>query len=186
MRRRAVATVALLALAGVGAAAYVVTRDDRAPRPRLTSAQLVGYTDAVLPALRTGGAVVEQQMKPALVDFPTATGAMAAKLASDAASWADQLGSVREQVAAVTPPAELQGAAAGFDGALAKYIEAARQFRVAVLTPRGGRGAELQRGYTLATEADDTYDDASAIIQDWRRRLGLGATPDFPDPAERN
>jgi hypothetical protein len=181
-RRHAVAAglTLVVVLSAVAATAYVSSR--RTSRHEgLTAAELTSYTGAVLPPLREGGRVVEQEMKPTIGDLVSGklTGTT---FAGRVDTWLADLSRVRGEVAAVPPPAELRPAATGFDDALGRYLAAAEAFRAAALAPAARRQAALDHGYAVATEADHRYDTASAVIQGWRRRLGLGPTADFPDP----
>lgn len=183
MRREVVAALAAAVVVGLSATAitvYLAARDDG--RPALTTEALTAYQEAVLPHLREGGGLVEQGMKPAATELAKATGKAAARIASDATGWADALGQIRANVAAVPTPEPLREAATGFDRALARYVDAARQFGTAARTPLPQRAPVLANGYEIAHDADTLYDAASAVIQRWRRRLGLAPTTDFPDP----
>jgi hypothetical protein len=178
-RRRVVAVVAVLALAGAGAAVAAFVADDE---PSLTAKQLVAYQAAIHPPLSDGGRTVEQGMKPALADITDGGQVPVSAIAAESDRWVADLNAVRAKVAAVPPPGELRDAAALFDRALERYVAAAAAFGRAARAPVEQRQALLDEGIASAREADRTYDDASRVIQQWRRRLGLGATSDFPDP----
>jgi hypothetical protein len=177
----AVTAVVLLGLSAAGVTAYLGSRHD-GNGGRLTRSELAAYQAGILPPLREGGVVVEQRMKPAVSGLAQAPAAALAQVAADAPSWVGQLAAVRTKVAAVPAPAELAEAAAGFDRALARYAEAARQFGAAADAPAASRAAAAAAAVDVARDADALYDGASAVIQRARRRLGLGPTPDFPDP----
>jgi hypothetical protein len=181
-RIAAVTTVALLGLSA-GTTAYLVSRHPA--KPALTTGALAAYQDAVLPSLREGGRIVQQEMKATVGDIESASGPEAARLASTTRNWESALAAVRAHVAAVPAPEALREASLGFDDALGRYIDAARQFGAAASTPLPARPPIMAKAYETARDADMVYDRASAVIQRWRHRFGLPSSPDFPDPDER-
>jgi hypothetical protein len=156
-RRILPAVVALVVAVGAVLAVRLATAGDA-----LTSAELVAYQAAIHPPLSEGGRLVQERLKPA---------APAGTPVAEADGWARELDAIRARVAAVDPPDELAGAHRLFDTALAQYAETARLVA-------DGSGDAVAAG----ERADATYDDASRILQRERRRLGLGATAEFPDP----
>jgi hypothetical protein len=182
-RRVAAALAAVLVGGALGAGAYAFRHHDAPARPRLTTAELSAYQAGVLPPLREGGQVVEQELKPAVADL--AAGKVSGPaFAAQTTGWLGRLAEVRRQVAGVVPPPDLRPAADGFDRALARYADTVRAFGAAASASKAGREAALANAYEVALDADHLYDTASAVIQQWRRRLGLGTTPDFPNPSE--
>jgi hypothetical protein len=178
-RRAAVVTAAVAAVVLSAAAAAAYVAGHRTEKPKLTSQELAAYQGALIVPLREGGRVVEQDMKPTVTDFTQGTVTPAA-LSERSATWVDELTRVREQVAAVPAPDPLRPASAGFDRALARYVDAARGFGTAARAT--DRTAALDAAYTIANDADHLYDSASAVLQRVRRDLGLDPSSDFPDP----
>lgn len=151
--------------------------------PGLSKARLVSYESAIAAPLKDGGRTVEQGMKPALADLNVDHVTPPAMIAREARQWVADLTDVRARVAAVTPPAQLRAVSRGFDEALTLYVEAARWFERAATADALQRSALLDKGYAAAKRADAAYDAASRLLQTARHRVGLGSSPDFPDPS---
>lgn len=156
---------------------------DAPPKPPpLTADQLLAYERAVIPHLKDGGRTVEQGMKPGVDDLLNRHVVPPATIAAEADRWAADLTRVRDTVNGIDPPRALAEAGRLFVTALDTYIRAARTFGEAARAPEARRREIANRGYDLGRDADRTYDAASRILQTERRRLGLGPSPDFPDP----
>jgi hypothetical protein len=187
--RRWALVIAFLLIAGFAVAAGIAattggSKPKATPTPGLTAAELTAYTEAVLPALSDGGKTIEQGMKPALAALSGSDkNVPPAAVAGEAQAWVRDLRDVRGRVAAVPAPAALREAARLFDTALGQYVAAAETFGLAAAATGRERTQLVDQGVATARAGDATYDDASRIIQDLRRRLGLGPTADFPDPS---
>jgi len=147
--------------------------------PSLTVRQLNAYQAAITPALRDGGATVQEGMKPAISDLVAQHIVPPQEMIREARGWVASLQENRKTVAAVRAPAALKQAQELFLTALDHYIEAARDFGNAA-GDASTRQQWLQKVYAAGTAGDETYDQASAILQKWRHTLGLPSSPDFP------
>jgi hypothetical protein len=184
-RRRRLVLVALvlvIVIPGALLVALAAGSDGGEDRPALTAAELEAYTGAVHPVLSRGGQVVERDMKPA-VRVLAEPRADAKAVREGAPLWVRRLTTARADVAAVPPPPALAGLPAMFDRALELYIQAAGLLGAAARTTGDERTRTLDEAVAKARAADRAYDDASRVIQDWRRRLGLDPSPQFPDPS---
>ena len=169
-------------LAATALTAVLAARDSGDDAPTLTRQELEAYEKAVVPLLREGGQVVELGMKAGVTDLSKPGGVPAEAIAGESDAWIRVLNTVRDELALMTPPPALAEAHRLFGDALRRYVEAARIFGEAARGPAAGRQAVIDRGLDIAESADDVYDAASAIVQRWRRDLGLGPSADFPDP----
>jgi len=172
-KRVLTAVLAFVAVA-VGVVTVVLARDTE---PAVTREELLLYQAEIYPPLANGGRTVEQGMKPAVPDVRAGKVA-----ASEAEGWVMSLRAVREEVLLVDVPPGLRDAAGLFATALDKYVEAAETFQQAAGAGAAERDTLVDAAVALAEEADRAYDDASRVIQQWRRRLGLGPSAQFPDP----
>lgn len=173
MSKRALTALLAFVAVAVFVGTIVVTRETT---PSLTREELLTYQDAIHPLMSDGGRTVEQGMKPGVPDV------RAGKVAtSEAEGWVTALQAVREQVVAVEAPPALRDAARLFREALDSYVDAADALRRAT-GDADRRETLVDFAVTTAESADRTYDEASLILQNWRRRLGLGSTAEFPDP----
>lgn len=174
MSKRVLTAVLALVAVAVGIVTVVLSRDTK---PAVSREELLLYQAEIYPPLANGGRTVEQGMKPALDDLRAGKVA-----AAEADGWVRSLVAVRDEVRLVDVPPGLRDAAALFSDALDRYVSAAETLRQSVDADGERRGTLVDAGVVLAQQADRSYDNASRIIQQWRRRLGLPPTPDFPDP----
>lgn len=153
------------------------------------AAQLT-YERAVVPLITDGGKTVELGIKVGISDLddtrPSDDGHHAlapAVVAAQATSWAADLHALAARLRAIAPPPPLIDAHAGFVAALDEYGRAAELVRDAASADAAARGALLDEARAAGRHADERFDAASALLQTARGQLGLGTSPDFPDPA---
>jgi hypothetical protein len=174
-----VATIAVLGGLAVGATAVALVgsaqrRDDRAA--------YLGYERAVLPSLREGGRIVQQEMKPSLREL--AEGEIAQEAALErATAWRGELAKVLAEVVALRPPSFLGDIEARWTAAIAGYRQIPGLFEQASRQTGPARARLLEQAAGAGARADKLFDKASAVMQFHRRRLGLGSTAHLPDPA---
>lgn len=147
--------------------------------PSLTVHQVNAYQAAITPPLKDGGATVQEGMKPAISDLVVQHVVPPKNMVGEAGGWVVSLQADRKTVAAVHVPKALAHAQRLFLVALDHYIEAARDFGIAA-GDASTRQQWLQKVYAAGAAGDQTYDEASAILQGWRHTLGLPSSPDFP------
>jgi hypothetical protein len=174
-----IATVAVLAGLAAGATAVALVgsaqrRDDRAAYLR--------YERALLPALREGGRIVQQEMKPSLREL--GDGSITQKLAVDrATAWYRQFTMILADVGTLRPPSFLGDVERRWVAAIVAYRKISTLFEQAAKQPGAARVKLLEQAAAAGSRADALFDDASRVMQLHRRRLGLGATGRLPDPA---
>lgn len=173
-----VAAGAIAAVAGITAIAWTAVGAASRSHDR---ARLVAYEEAIADHARRGGRVTEQEAKPSLRAF--ADGELDGEtFAERAEAWARVMGQVKADFLAATPPGFLEEIEARWARALDTYIEAFGLFARAGRAGGAERERLLDEGIATADRADDLFDEASALLQAARRRLGLDPTPNFPDP----
>jgi hypothetical protein len=72
---------------------------------------------------------------------------------------------------------------AGWDAAIGAYLITVDAFQTVGRADPGTVSAAVDQAATLAEQADKLFDRVAGVIQFHRRRLGLGATPNLPDPS---
>jgi hypothetical protein len=178
LRRPVLYTVAVLLALGGGATAVFLRgsaqrRDDRAA--------IVAYESAVYPIVKEGGRVVQEEMKPSLRQF--VEGEIAAdELLRRAGSWRRAFEKVRSDVLVLQPPAFLRAIEPRWTRAFDAYLQTITAFEAVARAPASERRARLDQVSTAGTTADHLYDQAVELIRSHRRRLGLGPSPNFPEP----
>ncbi len=177
-RRPTVLALPALLLAAIVVVLVLVSLTSQSS-PALTAHQLNAYQAAITPAMRDGGATVQEGMKPAISDLVDQHVVPPKNMVGEAEGWVVSLQADRKTVAAVHVPKALAQAQRLFLVALDHYIEAARDFGIAA-GDASTRQQWLQKVYAAGTAGDQTYDEASGILQNWRRTLGLPSSPDFP------
>jgi hypothetical protein len=174
-----IATIAVLGGLAVGATAVALAgsaqrRDDRAAYLR--------YERALLPSLRDGGRIVQQEMKPSIREL--GDGELTQKTALErAGAWRAQFARILADVKALDPPGFLVGIEPRWGRAVDAYAQIADMFTRAVDASGTERSRLLEQVAAIGTRADSLFDDASRVMQFHRRRLGLGSTSKLPDPA---
>lgn len=178
-RRPLVYSIALVVALGSGATTvFLVGSSNR----RADRAALVAYERALLPAVREGGRIVEQEMKPTLREI--AEGAITpAQLLDRTAAWRRVFIRVRADLLALDPPTLLGAIEPKWGAAMGAYLATVDAFEAVSRADAGGRDAALSRAEDAGGRADDLFDRAAAIVQFHRRRLGLGSSPNLPDRA---
>jgi len=173
-----IATVAVLTGLAAGATAVALVgsaqrRDDRAAYLR--------YERALLPSLREGGRIVQQEMKPSLRALPT--GEISRSVALErAASWREEFNQVLRDVTALSPPSFLGDVERRWVATIDAYRSVADLFAQSANLEGADRTLLLDRAATAGARADDLFDGASSVMQFHRHRLGLGSTSSLPNP----
>lgn len=182
------------ALVAVGLSTYLVLgRDGSPPVPaeadvvELTVEELLAYEEGFVAVARDVGRLIEvgpadaHSMKGAVgaVDRGELHGAA---LRQEARSFDEGLVRAASRLEALSVPPGLEEAQSGLLRALRHYRELARVLGRAADTDEPAElDALLDRAVALGGRADRAFDEASTVIQDHRRRLGLGATSELPD-----
>lgn len=172
---------AALGLAGVLGAAgmYLIGTNERGNDREA----YLAYERTLLVPLREGGRIVQEQMKPSLREA-RAGEIKGTDLAQRAAGWRLAFERLREQVARLAPPSFLGDVEQRFLVAVDGYRSVAEAAAAAgAATDPAVRDRLIGEAETAGERADDLFDDASAIMQAHRARLGLGTTPSLPTKA---
>jgi hypothetical protein len=175
------ATVAVLGALAIGLTSVALVgsaqrRDDRAAYLR--------YERALLPALKEGGRIVVEQMRPSFPDL--GGGKIDRRTAVERASgWREAFQRIRKDVIAPVPPGFLGDVEVRWTRALNTYLEIPTLFEQAAVATGSLRTQALDRAVEVGKRADALFDRAASVMQAHRRRLGLGPTHDLPDPAIR-
>ena len=183
MRRRrplllAVPTIVFAVLVVV---LLVVGLLDSGGNDALTRHQLLSYERSLTPIVKDAGATVQEGVKAAITDLTQQHVVPPASIANEADHWAAALRLDKAKLAAIRPvPAALRTMRQKFLDALDQYAAAADALAVAGRAPTATRPAALDRVYRLGEGADRVYDEASAVLQQARTKLGLGTDPDYP------
>ena len=148
-----------------------------AARTQLRS-QVLTYEASILPIVRDVGSIEVEGMRAGLRDVQSA--APSALVQTQA--WAAGLNADARKLAAVSPPPSLARAHVLFQQTIAALVHAARVFTRATRADGAHRHSLLMRGIALGERADRVYDEASAMLQSLRARVGLPPTRDFPRP----
>lgn len=150
-------------------------RSSNTSRVQLRS-EVLSYEAAILPIVRDVGSIEVEGMRAGLRDVEHA--APAALVQTQA--WHAGLDADARKLAAVSPPSSLARAHVLFQQTIADLAHAARIFELATRADGARRHSLLMRGIALGERADRVYDQASAMLQSLRARVGLPATRDFP------
>ena len=142
---------------------------------------LVEYERKILPHLKEAGRIVQQEMKPTLSHL-SAGDVTNAQLVERVAAWERAFERVRSDVVAIPPPVLLGEIKAKWDLAMGGYLLTVDAFKAIANAPPEQRAAAIQAATTFGERADGLFDDAAAIIQFHRKRLGLGPSRNLPDP----
>ena len=178
MRRPVVYAAALvLAFVAGATAVFLVGSANR----RSDRAAIVAYERAVLPAIRDGGRIVVQEMRPTLGEI--AEGRITdSDLLDRADAWRGVFERARTEILAATPPDFLTAMEDRWRAAMDAYLDTISAFEAIAHAAPANREAAMNKAAELGDLADDLFDHAAALIQFHRRRLGLGPTGSLPDP----
>lgn len=173
-RGRLSAAAALAGTAGLAALVILIAVS------RGSDAETAGvrsYAEAIKPLAFEGGRIVQQGLKPALVDLREGRTTAEAFIAR-ATAWKDQFIQIRQDVAAIPHPEHLDRIAETYDAALAAYAEAIDAFTAAArLKDTAARDKALNAGADAAERADKIYDRARELLAKKLSQAGL-------DPSE--
>lgn len=173
--------VAAAVISALGSNASSTNARRQVAAMRYDRASLLAWEARVVPLVQQGGQVVEDGMKPAINDLLYQHVTPPAFIVHEAQAWAQALTRVRTQLAALTPPSSMQSATGFLDRAMAGYVSAAHAFRRAAASPAGHVRRHFVRvGRHRGVAADALYDNAAALIQRERHRVGLPTDVNFP------
>jgi hypothetical protein len=178
-RNPLVYTIALVVVLAAGATAVFLTGSSNREDDR---AAIVSYERSLLPAVREAGRIVQQEMKPSLREIAEGT-ITGHQLLDRTGAWQRVFKRVRDDLLALEPPALLGEIEAGWDAAIGAYLITVDAFQTVGRADPGTVSAAVDQAATLAERADKLFDRVAGVIQFHRRRLGLGATPNLPDPS---
>jgi hypothetical protein len=178
-RNPLVYTIALVVVLAAGATAVFLTGSSNREDDR---AAIVSYERSLLPAVREAGRIVQQEMKPSLREIAEGT-ITGQQLLDRTGAWQRVFKRVRDDLLALEPPALLGDIEAGWDAAIGAYLITVDAFQTVGRADPGTVSAAVDQAATLAEQADKLFDRVAGVIQFHRRRLGLGATPNLPDPS---
>lgn len=177
----------LLTLGGVIAGVFL-TATAASSSSELDESALLAYETAFLAHARDVGAVIEggtaetRGMKGAIGAIERSELA-GRELRREAEAWEAMIGTSADRLARVAVPDRLKPAHRLVLEAYATYRELARTLgEAAGDDDPTAIDATLDRAVALGTRGDEQFDAATAVIQDARRELGLGPSPDLPDP----
>lgn len=172
-----VVALGVVGITGIGAATAPLTEDD-----------LAQYEEEFLTLTRHVGGVIEIGTG----DTPSMKGAIGAvergelhgaELRRASRAWVERLSGLEGEVRGLDVPEALAPSQAGFLSAIESYVLLARTLGAAAGDDDPAAiDATLDRAVALGTQGDEQFDAAAAVIQDARRELGLGPSPDLPDP----
>lgn len=169
----------VIALAALGA--RLLADDDGSTVRR---DEVLTYQQAVHPLTVEWGKIEILGMRPAIGDLREEGGVPDEAIVVEARQWQATLADLRAQLAAVTPPPALERASALFDDSIAGYIDAARIFEAAASATGDIRERGIVEGIERVRAATKVFNEAALVLQDVRKRIGLGLTDDFPkEPA---
>lgn len=130
------------------------------------------YEEAVERAVQDGGFVVTQGMQPGVADI--ADGAYDDEtLIGMARGWTGSMERVRDELAAVEPPAFLVEVASRYDAALAAYVGVGEALVAAAEATGEERAALIEEVPPLGDRADELWERARGELDRRRDRLGL-------------
>ncbi|MCA1833971.1 MAG: hypothetical protein ABR548_04340 [Actinomycetota bacterium] len=130
------------------------------------------YVETIKPLAKEGGRVVIEGVRPGLSDLVNGriTGET---FRSQAKGWRGELEQVRVGFAAAKIPDKLARAAQLFDTSLRGYVAAIDAFVAASFSVGEPLKTAIKSAVPLAERADKTYDEATAILEKERKRVGL-------------
>ena len=177
---RGAGALAAAAMVVVALAAFVPRTSSDADR----RAALTRYEDAVAGPAREGGFVIQEGLKIGLAQVGSG---QAGNVTFQAVGWVNQLEDVRTRFSGAATrlhDPQLKAAADAFDEALVLYKRAAETIGAAAIAAPDSepRTRLLEQAGATGRQADARFDEASALMQQIRRSLGLAPTSRFPDP----
>jgi hypothetical protein len=103
-----------------------------------------------------------------------------------ASNWDRALVRVRADLVALAPPAFLNGLEVRWASSIDAYVRVVGLFAQAARAAGATRNSSLDAAEDALRSAGERLNGAARLMQFHRRRLGLGATANLPDPATRN
>jgi hypothetical protein len=180
-RRAIIATVVVVVVGAIGATSVFLFGSAQRREDRIA---YLAYENAALGPIREGGRVVIQEMRPSLSEL--AQGRISEATAIDRANaWRRSFDLIRGQLTALKPPVFLGDITRKWIAACVAYKVIADGFERAARARGTERSRLLDQAADAGTRADKAFDEAAAVMQFHRRRLGLGVSHSLPDPASR-
>jgi hypothetical protein len=158
-----------VAVAGVLLGAFGTWQGQRALHDRAERRAVERYDAALLPALKEGGLIIQEGVKPFLNDFRQGKIAPP-QFSENADGWLHDLARVRKKVRVIKPPSGLRPAQALFDLAFQGYVNAVTVFQTATAVDANQRERVLLNGIAVAEQADKVYDQAKALLEAAKNR----------------
>lgn len=172
-------SIALVVALAAGATAVFLAGSSNREDDR---AAIVAYERSVLPAVREAGRIVQQEMKPSLREIVEGT-ITGQQLLDRTGAWQRVFKRVRDDLLALEPPALLGDIEGGWSAAMGAYLITVDAFQAVGRADPGTLSAAVDQAATVAENADKLFDRVAGVIQFHRRRLGLGASQNLPDPS---
>lgn len=144
-------------------------------------AALEGYLAELEPIAKDAGRVVQLGLKAGITDIGRSRYGDDV-LIGMAEGWAVELGTLREELAAVTPPEGLAEAHLVFVAAFDGYLETADTLAAAAHGPEADRGELARQAAAQGRAADDLWDEGAALVQAGATRSGEPSIPWLPTP----
>jgi len=173
-------TAALIVIGAAGASTvYLVGSSQR----RADRAGYLEYEKKVLPLLREGGRIVEEEIKPSIAQL--GSGEIAgSEVVQRAAGWRTTFGQIRAALEAIDPPGFLGDIRVRWGAAMDAYQEVVDELEAAGRATGADRARYLGQAEDAGKGADAVFDHAAVVMQFHRRRLGLGPSTGLPNPEE--
>ena len=177
-RKPLIYTIAVLVAAAIGATAvFLVGSSNR----RADRNAVLAYERAILPLVREANKILHNEI-PVVLEALRKGQETDDRLAQRTAQWERDLERVRTDLLALTPPALLGGVEEGFGVTMGAYLLAVDAVADVGVASPDQRANAIDTAKTFAERAPEFLDDVTSIIQFHRRRLGLGTSPDLPEP----
>lgn len=166
-----------VAMAGSVAALAIRSPGEPSAAPAAITDAIVEFEQALDPLAREGGRVVVQGLRAGIADLYYES-AEATQVAEMAEGWRDQLATIREQIAALDAPAELDQVMTLFDGAMGAYVDTAAQLIRIARSSGGDVRNRLEEVGRAGERADGMWEQARTLLLRVRQRFGVeGPSP---------
>ena len=148
--------------------------DDRPSAP--TRDELLAYEEALAEPTREAGVAIVMGIRPDITDFRA--GRITAEVfRRDLEARAAQFVRAGQSFAQAPVPDGLEAAAARFERAFARYEEAVATLMLAAAAEGAQRETLLQAGAQAGDQGDEHFDQAVALVNTARQRVGLPPLP---------
>jgi len=177
-RKPLIYTIAVVVAAAIGATAvFLVGSSNR----RADRNAVLAYERSILPLVREANKILETEI-PVVLEALRKRQETDDRLAQRTSQWERDLERVRKDLLALTPPALLGGVEEGFGVTMGAYLLAVDAVADVGAAAPAERASAIENAATFAERASGFLDDVASIIQFHRQRLGLGTSPDLPEP----